>query len=339
MIFKPARAIALAALLVQIGSLDAFSSEKLQSTKFSDVKAKALREAGRHGPDEVLMVYDIDNTVLKANQDLGSDQWFIWQSNLIAEHEKSPQKKNEIFDYFAVASNIGGLLDALGTLYSLAEMQPTEKDAPGIVRSLIDQGFPTLFLTARGMTNRDATIRELKRNGYITEVLIPAIGGKYDGHAYLPFNAENPQEYFEDEATFKKLGLNQDKYKPRPVTYMDGVFMGSGQHKGAMLRALIGKHGAHPKTIIFVDDTAKNIKAMQEAFERFETHEQQVNLITYQYDHEKAAIEGFVKEQEDIEDTKKGQGGKKGLAKRQWDQLKKVHQVTFPKTPVSVPQK
>ena len=37
-------------------------------------------------PEHVLLVLDIDNTLLAMNQDLGSDQWFEWQRYLL-DHE------------------------------------------------------------------------------------------------------------------------------------------------------------------------------------------------------------------------------------------------------------
>ena len=42
----------------------------------------ALQLADSHGKDQVLVVFDIDNTLLAMEQDLGSDQWYYWQKDL-----------------------------------------------------------------------------------------------------------------------------------------------------------------------------------------------------------------------------------------------------------------
>jgi predicted enzyme involved in methoxymalonyl-ACP biosynthesis len=52
----------------------------------------------------------------------------------------------------------------------------------------------------------------------------------------------------------------------RPVSYMDGIFMGAGQHKGAMLRTLLHKTNRLVKAVVFVDDTPKHCDRMHEAF-------------------------------------------------------------------------
>ena len=41
----------------------------------------ALQLADSHGNDQVLVVFDIDNTLLAMEQDLGSDQWYYWQKD------------------------------------------------------------------------------------------------------------------------------------------------------------------------------------------------------------------------------------------------------------------
>src|SRR4051812_26364746 len=51
-----------------------------------------------HGAANVLVAFDIDNTLLASRQALGSDQWFDWQQSLIESHRPN-----------AVAADIRGL--------------------------------------------------------------------------------------------------------------------------------------------------------------------------------------------------------------------------------------
>ncbi len=46
-----------------------------ETADLADVTADALALADRAGKDHVLMVFDIDNTLLAMEQGLGADQW------------------------------------------------------------------------------------------------------------------------------------------------------------------------------------------------------------------------------------------------------------------------
>ncbi len=50
----------------------------------------SLDLAKTYGPEQMLVVLDIDNTLLAMEQDLGSDQWYYWQEDLEAENPCSP---------------------------------------------------------------------------------------------------------------------------------------------------------------------------------------------------------------------------------------------------------
>ena len=54
-----------------------------------DVAAAVEQFADQFGPEHVLLVLDIDNTLLAMNNDLGSDQWFEWQKYLLENEPKS----------------------------------------------------------------------------------------------------------------------------------------------------------------------------------------------------------------------------------------------------------
>lgn len=195
----------------------------------ADVTADVLALAEQHGKDRVLMVFDIDNTILAMEQGLGADQWYKWQKDL-ANHDKcNPQ-------------NVGNRFAVQGALLFASAMRPTQADAASQVTAIQASGVPVIVVTSRGHDYRLQTFRELRRNGY--NFTYSAIGppGGYD-QPFVP--VENG----------------------RMSRYEDGVFMTGGQHKGKMLYALLQKTGTDlPKVIVMVDDKQKNLDAVKQTF-------------------------------------------------------------------------
>jgi len=86
----------------------------------------------------------------------------------------------------------------------------------------------------------------------------------------------------QDEIAKFKLG------EPRPVSFMDGIFMTAGQHKGAMLRTLLWKIDHLFKAILFVDDQRKHCDRVYEAFDT-----QGVDVVTIRYGVEDHHVKKF----------------------------------------------
>lgn len=194
------------------------------------VSDEALQLASLYGPDQVLVVFDIDNTLLAMEQDLGSDQWYYWQKDLLKE---DPCSGNLVRDRFK----------AQGALYFASGMRPTQANAAEQVRRLQDAGLSVIAVTSRGSDYRLQTFRELRRNGisFWPGALPPKRGYP---ELFLPAGAE------------------------RETLYEEGVYFTSGQHKGDMLKALLAKTGtAAPAVIVMADDKAENLEAVMAAFE------------------------------------------------------------------------
>src|SRR5688572_5257239 len=78
--------------------LDALHASEITATDdFQNVAAAVTRYADAVGSERVLLVLDIDNTLLAMNQDLGSDQWFEWQRFLL---EHQPRSNDLVVDSF-----------------------------------------------------------------------------------------------------------------------------------------------------------------------------------------------------------------------------------------------
>lgn len=201
------------------------------STDMAPVAEAAADMAARFGAGRVLVAFDLDNTLLTAVHELGSDPWYDWQSAL---SKTDPCDPRLVVDRLA----------AQGALFQVGAMRPTEPGLPELLAQLATAGHPLMLITARGHDFRLPTFRELRRNGLS---FLEAAPGPYRGLAD-PIMIQGAK---------------------RPVRYEDGVLMLAGQHKGRMLLALYQQLGLElPVAVVFADDKDYNITAMAEGLEQ-----------------------------------------------------------------------
>jgi hypothetical protein len=226
------------------------AGEIVDTPDFSVVAQKVSEFSTKYGAENVLVVFDADNTVLAMNQDLGSNQWFEWQNDL---RKKDPSHP------FLVAKEFPDLLAAQERLFSLGKMHTPDAKISACVSKFQKAGSLCMILTARGSNNRDATQRELKRNKLnfqATDKLFDVPSGDW-----LPYDARRIGASGLTAAEQTKFGLA----KPRPVSYGNGVMMVAGQHKGAMLLILLANTPRRFSAIVFVDDNKKNTQNVLDA--------------------------------------------------------------------------
>jgi len=188
-----------------------------------------LEMAKTFGPEQILVVMDIDNTLLAMEQDLGSDQWYEWQKTLAEESPCSP----------LIA---GDTLEVQGALYFASAMRPTQPDAAKQIARLQEAGLKVIVLTSRGPGFRLATFRELRRNGF-----------------NFWQNAWPPQRGF-PEPFIPEGGSRQ-------AVYEDGIIFAAGQDKGLTLKTVLEKSGQpFPQLIVMADDKQANLNEVMAAF-------------------------------------------------------------------------
>lgn len=245
--------------------------------------------AKTHGAASVLVVFDIDNTLLAATETLGSDQWFDWQDKKAPAGEK-------------ITDDFGCLLRAQGILYHLGSMRGTQNDVATVISGLQVDGFPAMALTSRGVEFRLQTHREFRRNGVSFTKRRSAVSAE-DVGVYKPYDAKNVVGFTSQEIT--KFELDDKRGKPRPVRYEEGVYFTAGQHKGAMLRLLLTKLGATNKikAIVFVDDKNDHVVGMKEAYAN-----RGVDVYAYRFTAEDQSVADFIN---DV-------GGQRLAAKSAW---------------------
>lgn len=286
-----------------ISSISSFAMNAFSTNKIKDVEAKALELAKKYGASKVLVALDIDNTTLTMPHDFGSDQWFSWQ------YDGCIKSKN--LNNLCITSDMGELLEIQGQLFSITNMIPSEPTTVEVVTNLQKQGLKVILLTSRGPEFRNATERSLKQNRL--HFVESAIGPK-NGYAstYIPFDTKNLNAFglnVEDVKTAQLSG------KGRPVSYMDGVFMTSGQNKGIMLKTLIHKTKANVKAVVFADDHEKHTTRMQAILGRKDS---KLELFTYRY----GAIDENVKAFLESKD-------RQNLTFSKWTELKNTTQTIF----------
>jgi hypothetical protein len=262
----------LAALILSAATARA---SELQATKdFADVAAAVDHYVEEFGAEHVVLVLDIDNTVMSMDGDLGSDHWFEWQSYLLANEPDSPHLVGKTFPE---------LLKVQGILYERNHMHPTQPDEPDLIAKMQKRGISTILLTSRGPEFRGPTERELKRCGYDFAATALPVRDATDG-TYLAYDPKNPEKSGLTAAEVAKYKLPA----PRPVIYANGIFMTAGQHKGMMLITLLEKAKRDIKAIIYVDDNVRHVGNVFSA-----AVARHLDASVFHYQHEDTRVQHF----------------------------------------------
>ncbi len=255
----------------------------------SDVFKTISEKTKKFGIKNVLVVFDIDNTILTMKNDLGSDQWFSWQEKIIFEEKCEP---------FCITKNFNELLEAQELLFEIGEMAATETELPTLIEEWQKKGLKFILLTSRGSSLRSVTEKELARNGY--SFADSSIGPQFGfAGVYLPYDIQNP----------KKMNLTKDEVvtaglkEAKPVSFQNGIYMTSGQNKGIMLKTLLKKLNIKFQSIVFADDHQKHTDRMHAIMG------DEADVVSFRYGKMDPQVEAFHK------------SDKKAVTKK-WNKLK-----------------
>lgn len=266
----------LSLFFLMIFSVGAIGSEALETDSFRTIEKKVLAQGKKYGIKNVLAVFDIDNTVLAMAQNFGSDQWFGWQYDNCIGKKQTPD--------FCISNDFSKLLDVQGQIFALSNMHPTEQATVSVIKNLQKKGFKVILLTSRGPDFRNSTEKALANNGL--RFVRSAIGPK-KGYAgtYTPYSLKNFKNFGLTKNDLQKMGNKP----PRPVSYMNGIFMTSGLNKGIMLKTLLAKTNSNFKAIIFADDHLRHTKRMQSIMGAVKG----VDVTTYRYSKIDSEVKAF----------------------------------------------
>jgi len=237
MITRIIKIVLFAALLdISIASSKSIVYEKVDDLNF--FKSSIINDP--HSKDDVLVIFDIDDTLLEAKRFVGSNKWYSWQRGKknVFDNENKPLSIQDKEKFACVPS-------ILGTLFELSDGKKTQDDADKILAEL--QQFNLMILTSRSIGYRGPTERDLKKNNFSLS---------------------------KSHLMGKDLGLTyifDDGNRASDVTYHHGIVMSSGLNKGLVLHDLLDKLKKKYKSIYFIDDSLKNITQMQQAWKNSET--------------------------------------------------------------------
>jgi len=210
---------------------------KINTSDIADIRNRIVTLQKRYTANQILVVFDLDDTLLTAPQFVGSDTWYQWQSGKI-----KTTKGRLIPGYQKVPC----LLDMQGWMYSFSPMKYTDSRVKPLVEYIQGQKIASFVLTARGNEFRGATERVLKQN--LLSFKATALGKKSDGKVPLA------------------LYVDKDGKRSATVSYLNGIMMVAGLHKGKMLANILRKYGQQKKVIVFVDDNLKNVNNVMSEF-------------------------------------------------------------------------
>lgn len=199
-------------------------------TEFNVAVKVVEQKVAKYGAENVLVVLDIDNTLLTSDIDLGGDIWYQWQREKLAVKPTEKQKINDCF-----------YEDAIGLLYQLGTMHLIDTLVPAYVESWQNSEITTFALTSRSPSYRQATERELRKNNF--------------DFTKNPLKIEG------------ELIYNVDYNKYQSISYINGVMMTTGLNKGEMLAYILAQSPKKFKAIVFVDDSEKNVINLKEKYQ------------------------------------------------------------------------
>lgn len=204
-----------------------------EASTFDEIAPVVANLNSKYGAENVLIVADIDNTLLTSATDLGGDIWYQWQRGKLAVKPTPEQQVSCLFE------------DTISLLYELAPMNLTEPQVPALLNNWQEAGNTLLLLTSRAPKNRAATERELLRHGIdISQA------------ALTPVDNTNP--------------VYREKLE-REMSYSRGLMMTTGMNKGTMLEWILNATERQFDAIVFVDDSHTNIENMDNAWQQHNT--------------------------------------------------------------------
>ena len=188
----------------------------------------------------VIVVFDIDNTLLTTPQDLGGDTWYNWKRTGLS------------------ADAYRDLITNNTALLQLAKLRPTQPDTAALIAELQARHITVYALSARGTNLRGATEDVLKVNGI-------DFSGAPECGPPLCVKRGNLGDT-EIRSAARQIGLPVPDKAFRSLTISDGLIMATGQNKGLVLNLLLHSlPGKGYTDVYFVDDTFSNITDMQQA--------------------------------------------------------------------------
>jgi len=200
----------------------------IDTPQLSGVFAEAKRQLAA-GKDP-LVIFDIDNTLMYHDYYLGNEPWFgtvyaNYMSELRARFPQRADTEERSITWLTVM------------LMNLTPSMLVEPELPAQIRELQKAGLKVMAQTSRNVLVAPHTIAEMRNFG-IDFSSSAAFGDVFD---FTPWEGA------------------------RSIICSSGACFGQLQDKGKILLALMARTGYRPKSVIFADDSKKNIASLAAA--------------------------------------------------------------------------
>ncbi len=157
-----------------------------------------------------LVIFDLDNTLMRPCQTLGSDEWTQYYVSKLVDTGKGEAEALE---------EAIGLLHAV---YAVTKVQPMEETTAAVISSLQHQNIPIVAVTSRSSRVASITIRQLASIGINLSLTAPS-------QAYFPL-VDTKEAVFDNGIVFttgksKKSALlalfKQLSWMPKRIVFLD----------------------------------------------------------------------------------------------------------------------
>lgn len=260
---------------------NAVAESSLPTADSFAVLQQKVAELSPEAIKRTLIVMDDDDTLMmmpcpgekgfESCQYLGGSAWFAWQTGLAKQGAA-----------FKVADNFDELIEISALLFSITNMDYTEKLVPELLQELTGAGARLLVLTARDSNNASATERQFRQHAL-------------SGEEYTNFLDLIQKNSLRGRRSAKS-SIASPFYCPtgsRPVSYQQGVMYVAGQNKGDMLHCLLNQTESEGiEHIFFIDDVLQNVSDVHEAFSGDRRYQMNVMHYTHLQEHKAALTQG-----------------------------------------------
>jgi hypothetical protein len=216
------------------------TSSLYEVDSIADANALIEKVATDNNTTDVMVAFDLDNTVLTYDHDVVTDPWFDKHIKKITEGKSKEESAKLIKD----------AVDLYEHLVHRTHLDDVSLVEPGIntlIDGLQNRLASVIGLTSRGVYVMPDTFKQLNKFG-------------------IDFN----------KGTFKDKKHNPQVFGPQQA-FEKGIIFTDGKNKGEALTNILLAHSVYPRFIVMLDDKPAHLERIQEQIHQLNLSEQQRN--------------------------------------------------------------
>jgi len=192
----------------------------------SDIHSVFHHVYDTHHHKEILVVFDIDNTIGHVKDGFGGDEWF------------TAMVKEQLAQGNAIHAADGEILPIYLSIQKSIWLDPVQPETQKMIRFLQDVGIAVIALTSRSLIIKERTFEQL-------------------AHMNIDFSLNTLYKTQFDLTMYNEAHL--------AAHYENGIIFSSQNDKGELLVHFFSAIDYHPKKVIFVDDKLKYVEQVERA--------------------------------------------------------------------------